>query len=173
MKKLLLLGGIVTAFFCACNSPKRVAQHYEQFKGQNREKFAKDCADNFPPQSQYAKGKPDTVTKTVQLPPVVIDCPPPDPKTGKATVTCPPCKERTNTIYQTDTIKLPNTAREEELRLRADRLQDEANKAREAETNANVAAEEWKDKAKTRFWIIAGIVAAAIGAFILKLKKII
>lgn len=78
-------------------------------------KLASLCALNYPPKTEYIKGKPDTVNKTdtVTGPSIKVPCPEQKEKGQIVYAKCPPNKTITKTIetFRIDTIVKIDSAR--------------------------------------------------------------
>lgn len=129
---------------------------------------AEFCADEYPAKDSIIKGKPDTVTNTVTLPPDTIPCPEPkvDPKTGKISpgrVVCPPSKTITKTVFTTDTIIRVDKAKETVL---INRFQSEHDQRIKAETERDKLRKD--NKALVWACSLIGIAALAMLFFLLR-----
>lgn len=140
----------------SCVSVKKQRSRAHEFFREHPEELAALCADRFPPSIEYKPGIPIIKHDTVTVPGDSIPCPEViNPDTGQKEtpmVKCPDCKSVTEYQTRTDTVFVANTAREEQFRLRSDRLQAERDLA-------ILKEEEAIAKAKKRFWYIIGLIA--------------
>ena len=133
-----------------------------------KDKLAEICAETYPVKEVYIKGDSVTVLDTLYVGENLFDT---LYYTIKDTVTrvitkTLPAKIITKTIHVTDTIVKENTARIEDfnIQLRNKEIENGILKA---------DRDNWKSKAKQRFWWLL-IAIGAMGAYtILKIKKII
>ena len=133
-----------------------------------KDKLAEICAETYPVKEVYIKGDSVTVLDTLYVGENLFDT---LYYTIKDTVTrvitkTLPAKVITKTIHVTDTIVKENTARIEDfnIQLRNKEIENGILKA---------DRDNWKSKAKQRFWWLL-IAIGAMGAYtILKIKKII
>ena len=130
--------------------------------------LAKICADEFPVKEVFIKGDSVLLFDTLYVGENIFDT---VYKTFNDTVTrvitkTLPAKIITKTIHVTDTIVKENTARIEDFNIQL-RNKDIENGILKADRD------NWKSKAKQRFWWLL-IAIGAMGAYtILKIKKII
>lgn len=133
-----------------------------------KDKLAEICAETYPVKEVYIKGDSITVLDTLYVGENLFDT---LYYTIKDTVTrvitkTLPAKIITKTIHVTDTIVKENTARIEDFNIQL-RNKDIENGILKADRD------NWKSKAKQRFWWLL-IAIGAMGAYtILKIKKII
>jgi len=133
-----------------------------------KDKLAEICAETYPVKTEYIKGDSVTVLDTLYVGENLFDT---LYYTIKDTVTrvitkTLPAKIITKTIHVTDTIVKENTARIEDFNIQL-RNKDIENGILKADRD------NWKSKAKQRFWWLL-IAIGAMGAYtILKIKKII
>lgn len=173
MKKKFTLGVIFgSALFLGCNTPRQVERHYQQFKAENREKFALDCSDNFRREPELKKGEEKLKIDTVFQPGKTIDCPPPD-QNGKSSVQCPPNEKIINWKTRIDTFVVPDAAKEEALRLGFERMQIEVSKEKAHTAAAIQRAEKAESSSRRKSKIIWGIGIFFGLLALLKLKKFI
>ena len=133
-----------------------------------KDKLAEICAETYPVKEVFIKGDSVTVLDTLYVGENLFDT---LYYTIKDTVTrvitkTLPAKIITKTIHVTDTIVKENTARIEDfnIQLRNKEIENGILKA---------DRDNWKSKAKQRFWWLL-IAIGAMGAYtILKIKKII
>lgn len=155
MKHSLLILALLIAT-ASCVSVKKQRTRAHEFFREHPEELAELCADRFPPSIEYKPGVPIIQRDTVTVPGDSIPCPEViNPDTGQKEtpkVKCPDCKSVIEYQTRTDTVFVANTAREEQLRLKADRLQAERDLAILREEDATA-------KAKKRFWTIVAIIA--------------
>lgn len=171
MKRKIVSAIAITGagLFFACNTPARIARHYNEYKSTHREEFANDCSQNFRSEPEYIQGpetvRVDTVTKEG------VPCPPPDPVTGERR--CPPANDIHHYHNRVDTIIKPDAAKEAQLKLQADRFQTVSTIAKADQLAAENSRDEWEGKARKRSLIIAALCAIIGIGLILKIKKII
>lgn len=133
-----------------------------------KDKLAEICAETYPVKEVFIKGDSVTVLDTLYVGENLFDT---LYYTIKDTVTrvitkTLPAKIITKTIHVTDTIVKENTARIEDFNIQL-RNKDIENGILKADRD------NWKSKAKQRFWWLL-IAIGAMGAYtILKIKKII
>jgi len=155
MKHSLLIIALLIAT-ASCVSVKKQRSRAHDFFREHPEELARLCADRFPPMPVYKPGETIIERDTVTIPGDSIPCPEMiNPDTGqkeRPMVKCPDCQSIRESESRIDTMYLPNTAREAELRLKADRLQAERDLLALREQDA-------KDKAKKRFWYIIALIA--------------
>ena len=164
--KILLTIG-VAVMIVGCLSSCLTTQKAKDFL-KEKDKLAEICAETYPVKEVFIKGDSVTVLDTLYVGENLFDT---LYYTIKDTVTrvitkTLPAKIITKTIHVTDTIVKENTARIEDfnIQLRNKEIENGILKA---------DRDNWKSKAKQRFWWFL-IAVGAIGAYtILKIKKII
>ena len=157
---------LIVGCLSSCN-PQRKIQKAEQVL-KDADALAKICADEFPVKEVFIKGDSVLLFDTLYVGENIFDT---VYKTFNDTVTrvvtkTLPAKIITKTIRITDTIVKENTARIEDfnIQLRHKEIENGILKA---------DRDNWKSKAKQRFWWLL-IAIGAMGAYtILKIKKII
>jgi|GEM_PF-1812749 len=158
MKRTLFTLLSILLLTASCVTVKKQRSRAHDFFREHPEELAELCADRFPPEIRYKPGVPIIKRDTVTVPGDSIPCPEIiNPDTGQKEtpkVKCPDCKSIHESQSRVDTVYLPNTAREEQLRLKADRLQAERDLA-------ILKEEEASNKARKRFWYIVALVAFA------------
>ena len=155
---------IVSLLFSCTN---KIAKAKDTFDN-NKKEAAEYCADKFPVKTEYIKGDSVLVLDTLYVGENVFDTVTVETKdTVYRTITKTlPAKVINKTIRITDTIVKENTARIEDfnIQLRNKEIENGILKA---------DRDNWKSKAKQRFWWLL-IAIGAMGAYtILKIKKII
>ena len=164
--KILLTIG-VAVMIVGCLSSCLTTQKAKDFL-KEKDKLAEICAETYPVKEVYIKGDSVTVLDTLYVGENLFDT---LYYTIKDTVTrvitkTLPAKIITKTIHVTDTIVKENTARIEDFNIQL-RNKDIENGILKADRD------NWKSKAKQRFWWLL-IAIGAMGAYtILKIKKII
>ena len=164
--KILLTIGLAVMII-GCLSSCLTTQKAKDFL-KEKDKLAEICAETYPVKTEYIKGDSVTVLDTLYVGENVFDT---LYYTIKDTVTrvitkTLPAKVITKTIHVTDTIVKENTARIEDFNIQL-RNKDIENGILKADRD------NWKSKAKQRFWWLL-IAIGAMGAYtILKIKKII
>lgn len=164
--KILLTIG-VAVMIVGCLSSCLTTQKAKDFL-KEKDKLAEICAETYPVKEVFIKGDSVTVLDTLYVGENLFDT---LYYTIKDTVTrvitkTLPAKIITKTIHVTDTIVKENTARIEDfnIQLRNKEIENGILKA---------DRDNWKSKAKQRFWWLL-IAIGAMGAYtILKIKKII
>ena len=164
--KILLTIGLAV-MIVGCLSSCLTTQKAKDFL-KEKDKLAEICAETYPVKEVYIKGDSVTVLDTLYVGENLFDT---LYYTIKDTVTrvitkTLPAKIITKTIHVTDTIVKENTARIEDfnIQLRNKEIENGILKA---------DRDNWKSKAKQRFWWLL-IAIGAMGAYtILKIKKII
>ena len=157
---------LIVGCLSSCN-PQRKIQKAEQVL-KDADALAKICADEFPVKEVFIKGDSVLLFDTLYVGENIFDT---VYKTFNDTVTrvvtkTLPAKIVTKTIRITDTIVKENTARIEDFNIQL-RNKDIENGILKADRD------NWKSKAKQRFWWLL-IAIGAMGAYtILKIKKII
>ena len=164
-KILLTIGLAVMIVGClsSCLTTQKAKDYLKE-----KDKLAEICAETYPVKEVYIKGDSVTVLDTLYVGENLFDT---LYYTIKDTVTrvitkTLPAKIITKTIHVTDTIVKENTARIEDfnIQLRNKEIENGILKA---------DRDNWKSKAKQRFWWLL-IAIGAMGAYtILKIKKII
>ena len=164
-KILLTIGVAVMIVGClsSCLTTQKAKDYLKE-----KDKLAEICAETYPVKTEYIKGDSVTVLDTLYVGENLFDT---LYYTIKDTVTrvitkTLPAKILTKTIHVTDTIVKENTARIEDfnIQLRNKEIENGILKA---------DRDNWKSKAKQRFWWLL-IAIGAMGAYtILKIKKII
>ena len=164
-KILLTIGVAVMIVGClsSCLTTQKAKDYLKE-----KDKLAEICAETYPVKEVYIKGDSVTVLDTLYVGENLFDT---LYYTIKDTVTrvitkTLPAKIITKTIHVTDTIVKENTARIEDfnIQLRNKEIENGILKA---------DRDNWKSKAKQRFWWLL-IAIGAMGAYtILKIKKII
>lgn len=164
--KILLTIG-VAVMIVGCLSSCLTTQKAKDFL-KEKDKLAEICAETYPVKEVFIKGDSVTVLDTLYVGENLFDT---LYYTIKDTVTrvitkTLPAKIITKTIHVTDTIVKENTARIEDFNIQL-RNKDIENGILKADRD------NWKSKAKQRFWWLL-IAIGAMGAYtILKIKKII
>ena len=164
-KILLTIGVAVMIVGClsSCLTTQKAKDYLKE-----KDKLAEICAETYPVKEVYIKGDSVTVLDTLYVGENLFDT---LYYTIKDTVTrvitkTLPAKIITKTIHVTDTIVKENTARIEDFNIQL-RNKDIENGILKADRD------NWKSKAKQRFWWLL-IAIGAMGAYtILKIKKII
>jgi len=164
-KILLTIGVAVMIVGClsSCLTTQKAKDYLKE-----KDKLAEICAETYPVKTEYIKGDSVTVLDTLYVGENLFDT---LYYTIKDTVTrvitkTLPAKIITKTIHVTDTIVKENTARIEDFNIQL-RNKDIENGILKADRD------NWKSKAKQRFWWLL-IAIGAMGAYtILKIKKII
>lgn len=164
--KILLTIGLAV-MIVGCLSSCLTTQKAKDFL-KEKDKLAEICAETYPVKEVYIKGDSVTVLDTLYVGENLFDT---LYYTIKDTVTrvitkTLPAKIITKTIHVTDTIVKENTARIEDfnIQLRNKEIENGILKA---------DRDNWKSKAKQRFWWLL-IAIGAMGAYtIIKIKKII
>ena len=166
-KILLTIGVAVMIVGClsSCLTTQKAKDYLKE-----KDKLAEICAETYPVKEVYIKGDSVTVLDTLYVGENVYDTLTTTDTvtqvvTKTITKTLPP-KIITKTIHVTDTIVKENTARIEDfnIQLRNKEIENGILKA---------DRDNWKSKAKQRFWWLL-IAIGAMGAYtILKIKKII
>ena len=164
-KILLTIGLAVMIIGClsSCLTTQKAKDYLKE-----KDKLAEICAETYPVKEVFIKGDSVTVLDTLYVGENVFDT---LYYTIKDTVTrvitkTLPAKVITKTIHVTDTIVKENTARIEDfnIQLRNKEIENGILKA---------DRDNWKSKAKQRFWWLL-IAIGAMGAYtILKIKKIL
>lgn len=166
MAMIIMSTMLIVGCLSSCN-PQRKIQKAERVLKDN-DALAKICADEFPVKEVFIKGDSVLLFDTLYVGENVYDT---VYKTFNDTVTrvvtkTLPAKIITKTIRITDTIVKENTARIEDFNIQL-RNKDIENGILKADRD------NWKSKAKQRFWWLL-IAIGAMGAYtILKIKKII
>jgi len=160
----LLVG---TMLIGAMSCTNKIAKAKDTFDN-NKKEAAEYCAEKFPVKTEYIKGDSVLLLDTLYVGENVFDTVTVETKdTVYRTITKTlPAKVINKTIRITDTIVKENTARIEDFRIQL-RNKDIENGILKADRD------NWKSKAKQRFWWLL-IAIGAMGAYtILKIKKII
>ena len=162
---ILMTAMLLIGVFSSCNPQRKIQKAERVLKDNNA--LAKICADEFPVKEIYIKGDSVLTLDTLYIGGEVVY----DTVETKDTVTITitktlPAKVITKTILVTDTVVKENTAR----------VADLTNIVNKKDTEIAVLQadrDNWKAKAKQRFWWLM-VLAGAVGAYILlKVKKII
>ena len=157
---------LIVGCLSSCNQQRKIQKAERVLKDANA--LAGICADEFPVKEVFIKGDSVLLFDTLYVGENIFDT---VYKTFNDTVTrvvtkTLPAKIVTKTIRITDTIVKENTARIEDFRIQL-RNKDIENGILKADRD------NWKSKAKQRFWWLL-IAIGAMGAYtILKIKKII
>lgn len=157
---------LIVGCLSSCNPQRKIQKAERVLK--DADALAKICADEFPVKEVFIKGDSVLLFDTLYVGENIFDT---VYKTFNDTVTrvvtkTLPAKVITKTIRITDTIVKENTARIEDfnIQLRNKEIENGILKA---------DRDNWKAKAKQRFWWLL-IAIGAMGAYtILKIKKII
>lgn len=133
--KLLKAVFIVSIVFlvsgtCSCTTERKVNAYLDK----HPVKLASLCALNYPPKTEYLKGKTDTLIKrdTVTGDSIVVPCPEQKEKGHPSIVKCPPNKTITNNVetIRVDTIVKIDSARSVVLRYENRQIKDDKEKVR-------------------------------------------
>ena len=157
---------LIVGCLSSCNPQRKIQKAERVLK--DADALAKICADEFPVKEVFIKGDSVLLFDTLYVGENIFDT---VYKTFNDTVTrvvtkTLPAKIVTKTVRITDTIVKENTARIEDfnIQLRNKEIENGILKA---------DRDNWKSKAKQRFWWLL-IAIGAMGAYtILKIKKII
>lgn len=164
MRALLTITAAILLLSSCVSVQKKRSRAHDFFRDHPTE-LAELCADKFPPSIEYRPGKPviksDTtiITDTVTI---RVDCP------DGTQVDCPPARNIIirDTMFVTDTIYKENTARIEELLLKAERSE-------RLHIVEQALRQEAESRASKRGWALAGLLTVIVLYFILKGRRII
>ena len=166
MAMIIMSTMLIVGCLSSCNPQRKIQKAERVLK--DADALAKICADEFPVKEVFIKGDSVLLFDTLYVGENIFDT---VYKTFNDTVTrvvtkTLPAKVINKTIRITDTIVKENTARIEDfnIQLRNKEIENGILKA---------DRDNWKSKAKQRFWWLL-IAIGAMGAYtILKIKKII
>lgn len=153
----------------SCNTVKKQQRKAEAFYNEHPEKLAKQCADNYPPDTVFKKGEEIIKTDTTLIKGDSIPCPPVVNEKGDTVfvkVKCPDSKIIRDSIFTTDTLVMVNTAIVEYYRFQNDSLNKELLKS-------NTQRDSAKETAANRLWIIIGLSVVIAASVFLKIKNIV